>query len=85
MCNQSLIDFDKLAFVDYLTVKEVSELKKCSGSYISRMIRDKKIDYIEKINISNNQPYYLIPVSALSELSKSIQNLIIARSVSENS
>ncbi|MDE5883986.1 MAG: DDE-type integrase/transposase/recombinase [Oscillospiraceae bacterium] len=31
------------------------------------MIRDSKIDFIEKINLCNNQPYYLIPVSALSE------------------
>ena len=53
--------------MDYLTVKETAELKGCSGSYISRMIRDKKIEYIEEINISNNQPYYLIPVSALPE------------------
>ena len=53
--------------MDYLTVKETAELKGCSGSYISRMIRDKKIEYVEEINISNNQPYYMIPVSSLPE------------------
>lgn len=53
--------------MDYLTVKELAELKGCSGSYISRMIRDSKIQYIEKINSSNNQPYYAIPIASLSE------------------
>ena len=53
--------------MDYLTVKQVAELKKCSGSYVSRMIRDRKIEYIEKINVSNNQPYYLIPIATLPE------------------
>ncbi|MDE6781628.1 MAG: DDE-type integrase/transposase/recombinase [Ruminococcus sp.] len=53
--------------MDYLTVKETAKLKCCSGSYISRMIRDRKLEYIEKINISNNQPYYMIPISALPE------------------
>ena len=53
--------------MDYLTVKEVAEIKGCSGSYISRLIRTGKIDYVEKTNDFNNQPYYMIPVSALSE------------------
>ena len=53
--------------MDYLTVKQVAELKKCSGSYVSRLIRDRKIEYIEKINVSNNQPYYLIPITTLPE------------------
>ncbi|MDE6677635.1 MAG: hypothetical protein K2K02_01210, partial [Ruminococcus sp.] len=53
--------------MEYLTVKETAKLKSCSGSYVSRMIRDRKIEFIEKINLSNNQPYYLIPVSALPE------------------
>ncbi|MCM1232860.1 MAG: hypothetical protein NC489_22270, partial [Ruminococcus flavefaciens] len=53
--------------MNYLTVKETAKLKNCSGSYISRMIRENKIEFIEEINSSNNQPYYLIPVSSLSE------------------
>ncbi len=53
--------------MDYLTVKEVAELKGCSERYIQRLVKNNKITSDQVNNIYNNQPCYMIPVSALSE------------------
>lgn len=53
--------------MDYLTVKEVAELKVCSERYIQRLIKSGKMYSEQKNNMYNNQPCYMIPVSALSE------------------
>ena len=53
--------------VDYLTVKQVAELKGCSERYIKRIAKERKIECIEKPNPANGHYYYLIPVSALPE------------------
>ena len=50
--------------MDYLTVKEVAELKNCSEQYIKKLCKDNKIQTIQEIN-SKGRPKYLIPVSAL--------------------
>ena len=53
--------------MDYLTVKEVAELKGCSGSYISRLINNGKLEHKKEINPANNQEMYTVPISALPE------------------
>lgn len=53
--------------MDYLTVKEVSELKGCSVQYIKRLAKDGKIETIQELNPDNNCMRYKIPVSALPE------------------
>jgi len=53
--------------VDYLTVKEVAELKSCSKRYIQRLIKNGKMVSEQTNNIYNNQPCYIIPVTALPE------------------
>ncbi|HAS78841.1 MAG TPA: hypothetical protein DCS38_03885 [Ruminococcus sp.] len=54
-------------YMDYLSVKETAEIKGCSGSYVNRLIKHNKIEYITEIHKSNGQKYYMIPVTALSE------------------
>ena len=51
--------------MDYLTVKDVAELKGCIPQYIRRLINQNKLEAKQEINPQNNQPQYLIPVSAL--------------------
>lgn len=51
--------------MDYLTVNQVAELKKCSERYIQKLIKLGKLEAKQEINPLNNQPQYLIPVSAL--------------------
>ncbi len=53
--------------MEYLTIGEVAELKCCSGSYISRLVKNKKIDSVNKTNPKNGQSCYMIPLSALPE------------------
>ena len=53
--------------MDYLTVKELAELKGCSERYIQRLVKSNKMVAEEQINISNNQICYMIPVSTLPE------------------
>ena len=52
--------------MDYLTVKEVAELKGCSLQILQKNLKDKKIHSITEIN-EKGRPKYLIPVTALSE------------------
>ena len=52
--------------MDYLTVKEVSELKGCSERYIKKLCKDGKLETKQEPN-SKGRMKYLIPVSALSE------------------
>lgn len=57
--------------MEYLTVKEVSEIKKCSVQYIRKNCKDGKIDCKTELN-SKSRMKYLIPVSALSEQEQAI-------------
>ncbi|MDE6780851.1 MAG: hypothetical protein K2J40_05255, partial [Ruminococcus sp.] len=52
--------------MDYLTVKEVSELKNCSERYIKTLCKDGKIQTEQELNCKGRMKY-LIPVSALPE------------------
>lgn len=53
--------------MDYLTVTELAELKKCSISYISRLIKTNKISAEFTLNPETNKMHSLIPISALPE------------------
>lgn len=50
--------------MDFLTVKEVAELKGCYYTYVQRLIKDGKLEAKTELN-SRNKNMYLIPVSAL--------------------
>lgn len=53
--------------MEYLTVKEVAELKGCSIRYIRQLIQSQKLQAEETVNKQNNKKQYVIPVSALPE------------------
>jgi len=53
--------------MEYLTVAEMAELKGCSISYISRLIKTSKIPAEFTLNSETNKMHSLIPVSALPE------------------
>lgn len=53
--------------MDYLTVKEVAELKGCGERYIKKICKEQKIQAELQPHPQNKQPCYMIPVSALSE------------------
>ena len=53
--------------MDYLTVKEVAQLKQCSIQYIKRLCKDEKLQTELQPHPQNKQLCYMIPVSALSE------------------
>lgn len=51
--------------MDYLTVRQVAEIKGCSVRYIQKCITDRKLEAV--IECSNNCNQYMIPVTALPE------------------
>ena len=53
--------------MDYLTVKQVAELKGCSERYIQRIVQNGKLEAIQELNPDNNCMQYKISVSALPE------------------
>lgn len=53
--------------MDFLTVKEVAELKGCSERYIQNCISKGKLEAIQDVCGQNNCMQYKIPVSALSD------------------
>lgn len=53
--------------MDYLTVKEVAELKGCSLQYIKKQCKDEVIKARLQPHPQNKQPCYMIPISALPE------------------
>lgn len=53
--------------MDYLTVREVAELKGCSMQILQKHIKEGKIFAERKPHPQNKQPCYMIPVSALPE------------------
>lgn len=53
--------------MDFLTVKEVAELKGCSERYIQNCISKGKLEAIQDVCGQNNCMQYKIPVSALPE------------------
>ncbi|MDE7365145.1 MAG: Mu transposase C-terminal domain-containing protein [Ruminococcus sp.] len=52
--------------MDYLSTKQVAELKGCKERYIQKLCKDGKIEAIQ-VTSSKDRMKYLIPVSALSE------------------
>jgi len=52
--------------MDYLTVKEVAELKGCSERYVKKLAKDGKLESVQEMSCKG-RPKYLIPVSALPE------------------
>lgn len=52
--------------MDYLSVKQVAELKGCSVQYIKKIAHDGKIEAVLERNSANNWQY-MIPVSALPD------------------
>lgn len=55
--------------MDYLTVREVAEIKECSERYIKRLCKDGKPTSIQTTSCKGRMKY-MIPVSALSEQSR---------------
>lgn len=53
--------------MDYLTVKEVAELKKCKPQYIQKLIKDGKLKAEQHLHPQNKKMCYMIPVSSLPE------------------
>lgn len=53
--------------MDYLTVKEVAELKKCKSQYIRKLILDGKIKAEKQYNPELKQTCYMIKISDLPE------------------
>ena len=51
--------------MDFLTVKEVAELKGCTPRYIKKIAKDGKLEAKQELNPQNNCLQYLIPLSAL--------------------
>lgn len=52
--------------MDYLTMKEVADLKSCSWQNIQRLVKNGKLDFIQEIG-SKGRMKYMIPVSSLPE------------------
>lgn len=52
--------------MNYLTVKEVSDLKGCFVQYIKKLCKDGKLETKQEPN-NKGRMKYLIPVSALSK------------------
>lgn len=57
--------------MEFLTVKDVAEIKGCSERYIKKLAHDGKITANKEINSQNNCMQYLFPVSELPEELKS--------------
>lgn len=53
--------------MDYLTVKEVAELKGCSTQYIQKLCKTGKLQAERHIHLQNKDMCYMIPISALNE------------------
>ncbi|MDE6102432.1 MAG: hypothetical protein K2F73_05600, partial [Ruminococcus sp.] len=53
--------------MDYLTIKEFSELSGYSERHSRRICKNGNISSMSEINSSNGRISYMIPVSALSE------------------
>ena len=52
--------------MEYLSVKEIAELKGCSERYVKKTIQDGKLEAEQTVN-EKNRPKYLIPITALPE------------------
>lgn len=57
--------------MDYLTVREVAEIKECSERYIKRLCKDGKLTSIQTTSCKGRMKY-MIPASALSEQEQAI-------------
>ncbi|MGN0587420.1 MAG: Mu transposase C-terminal domain-containing protein [Oscillospiraceae bacterium] len=65
--------------MEYLTVKEVAELKGCSEQYVKKIIKDGKLSAEQTVN-EKSRPKYLIPVSALPQ---ELQNRYYGKLINE--
>ena len=52
--------------MEYLTVKEVAELKGCSVRYVQNCVSKGKLQAVQEYSSQNNCLQYMIPISALS-------------------
>lgn len=50
---------------DFLTVRQVAELKGCSDQYIRSLIKQNRINHVEDADPDNHRKAWLIPLSAL--------------------
>jgi len=64
--NEKIFPAERRNNVDYLTVKEVAELKSCSERYIKQLCKDGKFETKQEMN-SKGRMKYMIPVTALPE------------------
>ncbi len=53
--------------MEYLTVKEVAELKGCSERYIKSLCKCNKLNSVKQLHPQNKQMCYMIPVSSLPD------------------
>ena len=53
--------------MDYLTVKELAELKGCSLQHLQKQVKIGKIHAEQKLHPQNNKMCYMIPITSLSE------------------
>lgn len=52
--------------MDYLTVREVAEIKECSERYIKKLCKDGKLESIQTTSCKGRMKY-MVPIFALSE------------------
>lgn len=64
--NFFLLHDERRKKLDYLSTKQVAELKGCKERYIQKLCKDGKIDTKQEVNCKGRMKY-LIPVSALPE------------------
>ena len=57
----------RFVLMNFLTVKEVAELKGCSVQYLKKLAKDGRLEARQEINPQNNRMQYLIPLAALPE------------------
>ena len=53
--------------MDYLSVKELAELKGCQPRYIQKLIKDGKLASKPQEHPQNHKTCYMIPITALPE------------------
>ena len=53
--------------MDYLTVKEVAELKGCKPQYIRKLAKERKLDAVVQQHPQNHKPCYMFQIAALPD------------------
>ncbi|MDE6021192.1 MAG: helix-turn-helix domain-containing protein, partial [Ruminococcus sp.] len=57
--------------MEYLTVKEMADLKGCKPQHIRKLAKDGKLETVLREHPQNHKPCYMIPVSSLPDDLKS--------------